>query len=68
MHDCAVLFPAHNRSKHGVNVQLFLLVVDKYQRVLDYRFYLTCIVSIETTVKVENICLTGCLTSLISFL
>lgn len=62
-----VLFPAHNRSKPGVNVQPFLLVVDKYQRVLDYRFYLTCIVSIETTVKVENVCLTGCLTSLISF-
>lgn len=67
MHDRAVSFPAHNRSKPGVNVQLFLLVVDKYQRILDYQFYLTCIVSIETTVKVENVCLTGCLTSLISF-
>lgn len=51
------MFPAHNRSKLGVNTPLFLLVVDKYQRVLDCQFYLTCIVSIETTVKVEVVLL-----------
>lgn len=48
---------ARNQPKLGVN---FL----ENQHALDDRFYLTCIVSIERSVKLEIGCFPGCLTLL----